>query len=391
MWGNDLNGTVFDILEKSLMNIFTTDSFLEELISEELISSNETLISVDRLKGLILQEKDKEVVSFYARHLGKDLKNTYFLASSGNFDIYKIEDEYTNIVNLRNINSSRRINKFLEAVNYKIPTGGMYISSVETYASRKKRLLRKYAFPVNYGAYLVDSFFHRILPKVKYTQKIYFYLTKGKNRMLSRAETFGRLYSCGFEVLDEWAHNDILYFVARKTERPAFDTSPTYGPLIRLRRIGKDGKIFKVFKLRTMYPYAEYLQDYIYKNNQLDEGGKFKDDFRISPLGRFLRKFWIDELPMIWNLLKGEMKLIGVRPLSRHYFSLYSPELQKMRTETKPGLVPPFYADMPKTLEEIMASERKYLELYSRNPITTDIKYFFLIFRNIFLRGARSK
>jgi len=373
------------------MNIFTTDSFLEELISEESVSSEQTLISGDRLRGLILQEKDKEVLSFYAKHVGEDLQNTYFLASSGNFDIYKIEDEYTNIVNLRNINSSRRINKFLEAVNYKMPTGGMYISSVETYASRKKRLLRKYAFPVNYGAYLVDSFFHRILPKVKYTQKIYFYLTKGKNRMLSRAETFGRLYSCGFEVLDEWAHNDILYFVARKTERPAFDTSPTYGPLIRLRRIGKDGKIFKVFKLRTMYPYAEYLQDYIYKNNQLDEGGKFKDDFRISPLGRFLRKFWIDELPMIWNLLKGEMKLIGVRPLSRHYFSLYSPELQKMRTETKPGLVPPFYADMPKTLEEIMASERKYLELYSRNPITTDIKYFFLIFRNIFLRGARSK
>jgi lipopolysaccharide/colanic/teichoic acid biosynthesis glycosyltransferase len=185
--------------------------------------------------------------------------------------------------------------------------------------------------------------------------------------------------------------NNRLYFVAKKVDNPAFDKDPTYGPLIKLRRVGKDGKIFKVYKLRTMYPYAEYLQDYVYKHNELDEGGKFKDDFRVSPLGRLLRKFWIDEFPMFWNLIKGDMKLIGVRPLSKHYFSLYTPEVQEMRTRVKPGLVPPFYADMPKTLDDIILSEKKYLELYAQNPLKTDISYFFKIFTNIFFRGARSK
>ena len=140
-----------------------------------------------------------------------------------------------------------------------------------------------------------------------------------------------------------------------------------------------------------MYPYAEYLQDYVYKNNALDEGGKFKDDFRVSPIGKIFRKFWIDELPMIWNLIKGDMKLIGVRPLSSHYFALYTTEIQELRTKVKPGLIPPFYADMPKTLDDIMLSEKKYLELYALNPFKTDLSYFFKIFTNILFKGARSK
>ena len=140
-----------------------------------------------------------------------------------------------------------------------------------------------------------------------------------------------------------------------------------------------------------MYPYSEYLQDYVFKNHQLDEGGKFKNDFRVSPLGRFFRKFWLDEIPMIWNLLKGDMKIIGVRPLSNQYFNLYTKELQEKRIRTKPGLLPPFYADMPKTLEEIMDSELKYLEAYEKAPLATDLKYFWLILKNILFRGARSK
>ena len=71
------------------------------------------------------------------------------------------------------------------------------------------------------------------------------------------------------------------------------------------------------------------------------------------------------------------MKLVGVRPLSSHYFSLYPEDLQKLRTGVKPGLVPPFYADLPKTLPEIIESERVYLELYLKNPISTDFQIFF--------------
>ena len=125
--------------------------------------------------------------------------------------------------------------------------------------------------------------------------------------------------------------------------------------------------------------------------NNLSEGGKINDDFRVSTLGKIFRKFWIDELPMFINFFKGEMKFIGVRPLSSHFFSLYDADIQELRLKVKPGLVPPFYADMPKTMDEIQESERKYIKSYLKNPISTDIKYFFKIFYNIVFRFARSK
>jgi len=104
-----------------------------------------------------------------------------------------------------------------------------------------------------------------------------------------------------------------------------------------------------------------------------------------------MRKYWLDELPMLINLFKGEMKLVGVRPLSAQYYSLYSKELQQKRNKFKPGLLPPFYADMPKTLEEIEQSEMKYLLACERNGVfMTDIRYMFLILNNILFKKARS-
>ena len=139
-----------------------------------------------------------------------------------------------------------------------------------------------------------------------------------------------------------------------------------------------------------MRPYSEYLQEYVFQKNDLQEGGKIKDDFRISPHGKIFRKFWIDELPMLINILKGDIKIVGVRPISKHFFSLYSKELQEMRTQFKPGFIPPFYVDLPKTMDEIMASELKYLKAYAKAPLKTDIKYFFLSFKNVLFKGARS-
>ncbi len=376
---------LLSMLEHSSPTTFQNNGFyLEKLTSK-----------FDRqlqIEAMVREKIGKKAYRFIESFIEDRFEQTYFLSSGDCFDIYKMQDaHFFQVINLKQINATRRVNKFLEAVNYKLPMGGLYISSVETYANRRHRLMQKYAPGVNKLVYGVDAIFHRVFPKLTLTQRFYFYTTKGKSRMLSRAETFGRLYSCGFEIVEEKEINNVLHFVARKVAEPVFDTKPTYGPLIRLRRVGKDGRVFNVYKLRTMYPYAEYLQDYIYQRNQLDEGGKFKNDFRVSPMGQIFRKFWIDELPMFWNLLKGDMKLIGVRPLSKHYFSLYTPELQEKRTQTKPGLVPPFYADMPKTLEDIMDSELRYLEAYEKNPVVTDVKYFFKIFKNIFFKGARSK
>ena len=140
-----------------------------------------------------------------------------------------------------------------------------------------------------------------------------------------------------------------------------------------------------------MHSYSEYLQDYIYRVNNIDKGGKFKNDFRISPLGSILRKIWIDELPMFINLAKGDVKIFGVRPLSEQYYNLYSEELKKERIKYKPGLIPPYYVDLPKNIDEIMASEMKYLKLYGKKPYKTDLKYMIIAFYNIVIKGNRSK
>ena len=97
-----------------------------------------------------------------------------------------------------------------------------------------------------------------------------------------------------------------------------------------------------------MHPFSEFLQQYIYEQNFLDEKSKFKDDFRITTIGKIMRKLWIDEFPMIINLFKGELKIVGVRPLSQQYFNLYPEEMRQFRTKFKPGLVPPYYVDLPK-------------------------------------------
>ena len=298
---------------------------------------------------------------------------------------------YVKIINLGRLNDIRYVNKFMEAINSRIPLQGWMAINAETKNQRKERILEKYPPLLNYFYYTGDFIVKRVLPKLPLGKKLYFVLTRGLNRVMSRAEVLGRVVSCGFTIVEERKINGRLYVIAQKTGEPAFNEHATYGPLIYLNRIGKDRKPIKVYKFRTMHPYSEYLQKYIFENNNLDEGGKIKDDYRVTRLGRIMRAVWIDELPMFINVLRGEMKLVGVRPLSNHYFSLYSPEMQELRTATKPGLVPPFYADMPKTFEEIEASERRYLEAYLKSPFKTDVRYFFRAFYNIVFRKARSK
>ncbi|HEY9113629.1 MAG TPA: sugar transferase [Bacteroidales bacterium] len=344
------------------------------------------------LVSLLTRQIGAAPVEFISKHIDLTGGTTFLTKTSIKFNIDKIpRGQYRNIVNLKRINTIRRINKFFNAISNKIPKGGLFVGIVETYSTRKARLLRKFWFPFNWIYYSFDVLFTRVFPKVPITKNIYFYLTKGKNRVLSMAESYGRLYSCGFEMVEARDIGDVQYFVFRKFREPLYDNNPTYGPFITLNRYGKGGKLFKVYKLRTMHAYSEYLQEYVYQQNKLAEGGKLKDDFRITTEGRFFRKFWLDELPMLINLLKGEMKVVGVRPLSRHYFSLYTEELRKKRIKFKPGLIPPFYADMPKTLEEIMESEMRYLEAYEKHPWKTDIIYFFKAMTNIFIKKARSK
>ena len=151
--------------------------------------------------------------------------------------------KFSSILNLKKVNDIRYINKFFETVNTILPNSGLYLGKVVTYPNRRSAILKKYPPILNKVIYFFDYIFSRVLPKLPISKNLYFHLTKGKGRVISRAEMYGRLYSCGFEIIDEKTINHSLFFVAKKVKDPCYDENPTYAPLISLNRIGKNGKI----------------------------------------------------------------------------------------------------------------------------------------------------
>lgn len=285
------------------------------------------------------------------------------------------------------------LNTVLNKTSESMSVGDYLQCHTRTAVLKRLLIMKSYPWGINYVVFFLHFMFHRVMPKLKLTKKLYFFITKGKRRTFNRVEVLGRLYRAGFEVVNEEYRNGAFYVLARKIKDPIWDDKPSGGLLIKLHRVGKDKKLIGVYKFRTMYSYSEYLQPYIYEHNHLQKGGKFADDYRVTPWGKWMRKLWIDELPMFINLFKGEIKLVGVRPLSRHYFSLYTPEMQELRAKVKPGLLPPFYYDRqtPRNIEEVQTSERRYVEAYLKHPIRTDIRYFFGTIGNILFRGKTSK
>lgn len=342
----------------------------------------------------LFQNKFQDVYDFIKKYvdLGHfDFLSSAFLFASDIFNIDIFEDNSLGFFfNFEKVNNFRYVNRVLIALNHKIKTGGVFIGCFESLDQRRQRIFNKFPRWFARFFYFVDFFYKRIMPKLPVLKQIYFKLSRGKKRVLSRTEVLGRLYYCGFEVIGLSPINNIYYFIAKKTREPRSDPRPSYGPIFRQRRLGQGGKIIFIYKLRTMHPFAEYLHQYIFEKNQLEESGKIKGDFRITSWGRFFRKTWLDELPMLVNWLKRDIKLVGVRPLSETFFKTYPEDLQQERSLFKPGLIPPFYADMPSGIEQVWDSERKYLRNYSKHPLLTDIKYFFKAFNNILLHHAKS-
>jgi lipopolysaccharide/colanic/teichoic acid biosynthesis glycosyltransferase len=289
------------------------------------------------------------------------------------------------------LNQIRGVNKLFTTVSDKLPDNGIWVCCYEPQSVTKRNILSRYPMLIGWLYYAAFFCYKRVLPKLLMTSRLYFDITEGKNRVLSKAEVLGRLCYCGFDIIDERKKGDLSYVVARRKFRPEITARRLYGILVKLNRIGKNGKMVKVYKFRTMHPYSEFLQAYIYERYSLQEGGKFNHYIRVTTLGRLMRKYWIDEFPMLLNLLKGDMKLVGVRPISQHYYSLYCKELQEQRIKHKPGLLPPFYADMPKTLDEIQASEIRYLTMCEkRGTLVTDFVYFWRIVYTILFKRAHS-
>ena len=296
------------------------------------------------------------------------------------------------IVNRMALNRIRHLNTFLNKASDVLVDEG-YICCHSRTSALKREVIRR-VFPGFLGklVYASHFFWHRVCPRLRLTRWFYMWVTKGQNRSYSRVELLGRMCRAGFEIIDESFHNGEFYLVGRKVKPAIWDDEPTNGLLVKLNRVGYKGNMIGVYKFRTMHCYSEYLQSYMLEYEGLRKGGKFSHDYRITSLGRFLRKTWLDELPMLINILKGQMKLVGVRPLSRHYFNLYTPEMQQLHISVKPGLLPPFYYDekTPETLEEVQASEKRYIEAYHEHPVRTDWRYFWGTVGNILFKHKRS-
>jgi lipopolysaccharide/colanic/teichoic acid biosynthesis glycosyltransferase len=134
-------------------------------------------------------------------------------------------------------------------------------------------------------------------------------------------------------------------------------------------RIGENGKPFRIYKLRTMLVDAQQkLQQVLEQNNiQLDQPAfKIPHDQRVTRVGRFLRRWSLDEVPQFWNILRGEMSLVGPRPEESWVVALYN-DYQRQRLAVKPGLTGPMQVsgrgDLD--LESRLAVELDYIQHYT--------------------------
>jgi len=338
---------------------------------------------LNRISPLLFQFLEKSVP------IQKDALN--ITDSTNVLSLFHLENK-SHFLLLDRFNRVKDLNLFLAMINQKLFNKGFLVGSFETKNARKKRILASRSWGMNYIAYTYDYLNKRFFPSFYLTSSLFSMFYTKIDKVFSKTEMYGRLYCAGFEFVEDCKIEGTTWFVFRKTGKPKRYKETFTGALVGLNRIGKNGKIFTEYKLRTMYPYSEYLQKFMIQQNKLQEGGKIKRDIRVTRIGAICRRFWIDELPQFINLLKGDIKLVGVRPLSKQYFNLYSPELQQMRIRQKPGILPPFYADMPKTLDEIQQSEMRYLQrCEQKGVLKTDFYYLRLILNNILVKRARSK
>lgn len=163
------------------------------------------------------------------------------------------------------------------------------------------------------------------------------------------------------------------------------------GPLIfKQPRMGKNGRIFYIYKLRSMYVDAEERKKELMKENEMD-GLMFKmsEDPRITKVGRFIRKTSIDELPQFWNVLKGDMSLIGTRPPTVDEFEQYQSH-HKRRLSIKPGITGMWQVSGRSDIqnfEEIVNLDCEYIDNWSP---ALDLKILFKTIK-VVLKGSGAK
>jgi hypothetical protein len=343
------------------------------------------------LKDLVTRITGNAAYEYLSRFADLESPDTLVIHSTNIFNVLINPNRFRSIVNLGKVNDIRYINKFFENVNSRLQNGDLFVVRFETFTARRKRKKINRIPVISHAYFFLEFIFMRVFPKVPLLKKLYFFVTRGHNRLLSKAEVLGRLVSCGFEIVEHAGIDGYSFVITKKVREPAYNMQPSYGLLYKMPRVSKDGRMIGVYKFRTMHPYAEYLQDYVLKKNGYAETGKPADDFRLTPWGKILRKYWLDELPQIINVIKGDLKLVGVRPVSKRYMEDIPEELRTLRYTQKPGCIPPYVAlNRGSSVSSVLAAEKEYLLKCIERPFATDVRFFLFAVYNIVVKGRRS-
>lgn len=152
-------------------------------------------------------------------------------------------------------------------------------------------------------------------------------------------------------------------------------------PFFAQDRLGQGGRVFRFWKLRTMVPEAEQaLERHLAENPQArlewDSYQKLRDDPRITRVGRVLRKTSLDELPQVWNVLRGDMTLVGPRPMLPEQYARYP---GKAYLELRPGLTGPW--QISERNGSAFAGRGRYDDAYARDlSLATDLRIILATF-----------
>lgn len=152
------------------------------------------------------------------------------------------------------------------------------------------------------------------------------------------------------------------------------------------KRVGKNGRVFKIYKFRSMYIDAEERKKELMEKNEMHGlMFKMKDDPRITKIGKFIRKTSIDELPQFWNILKGDMSLVGTRPPTVDEFNQYETR-HRRRLSIKPGLTGLWQVSGRNQIddfEDVVKYDLKYIDDWS---VGLDIKLILKTILVVFTR-----
>jgi len=147
-------------------------------------------------------------------------------------------------------------------------------------------------------------------------------------------------------------------------------------------RVGERGKLFKIFKFRTMVIGAEKLHHHVMTNQKGLH--KCQDDPRITPLGGWMRKYSLDELPQLFNVLRGDMSLVGPRPWALYDAVRISPQGQQ-RLNSLPGITGAWQVEKRSTLLELDAVNNIDLEYLRTWSLARDLKLLLLTIPKVLL------